>query len=448
MNVIKLLFIFLYLVIGTIQAQMPAPTSCLRLEGIVIDYSNQQPLSDAKLFAKLPTSRKRIGSTSDSGQFLIEAPCEAIAILIERAGYRPQLIPLLQSKPQRVITLIPLVAIERQGNDKTYLQTEQTHYVQQSSEERVNKADSITVQHGAFAVTDAVRNTPLQAQTCFFFTKNGAKKCVSTDLKGHFNFDFDQADIVAVEVSAAGYQTYAGNLVVESLDGRLVEHKIQLQRELTLLSVRADSVTNCELHIKDQTFTLINIPGHSGWFSSFEILPGRYELAITKHKRVVKQFIKLSSGLNYVDIVKSKSDATVHSAFIGASTGASHINESPIQKLNLPKSIPMIYFEQGSYQLRIDSQEVLREVATYLKNNQQFLLQVEGHTDNIGNERLNKSLSEFRAAVTANFLIRLGIDENKLNKAGYGSQFPISPNDTEVNKALNRRVSLKLIATQ
>ncbi len=210
----------------TTLAQESDNTLCLRVKGIVVDYATHRPLSDAKLFAKLPTGRKRISISSKSGDFIAEAPCEATAILIERTGYRSQILSLHQPSvlhdTQAVVILIPLVAIEHQGNDRTYLQTEQTDYIQHSSALKVNKTDSNAVQHSLFMIKDAIRDTPLQAKACFFFTKNGDKKCLNSDSKGLFKLDFTQTDIVAVEVTSSGYQTYAGNLIVEALDGRFL----------------------------------------------------------------------------------------------------------------------------------------------------------------------------------------------------------------------------------
>ncbi|GAB4027366.1 OmpA family protein [Spirosoma koreense] len=429
--------------------QVTDPESCFHLEGKVIDYKTHEPLNKADLFAKLPTGLRKVSVSKYNGQFLASIPCEAKAIIIERTGYRRQILTLHYPDnhlpTRRVTTLIPLVTVDHQDRDKTYLQTEQTEYVQQISDPKSDKNTKL-LQHGIFTITDAVRQTPQQAHVCFYFTKNSEKKCIETDYKGQLKLDFNQADIIAVEVEAAGYQTYKGNLLVEKLDGRTVKHNIGLQRELTIISIQDDKATSCELIGQNKTVSIASVQGRSGWFSSFDVSPGNYELVVKQTKQTIRQTVKLYDGLNYKLFVPLKSDSAITSGNVTRVSVPP--NKRPASRLLLPDSIPVIYFEQGSYQLRSDSQEVLREVAHYLKNNRHYLIEIAGHTDNVGNERLNRSLSEFRANVTAIFLTRQGIDESKVTKLGYGSQYPISPNDTEANKALNRRVSLKLIATQ
>nr|WP_262924058.1 OmpA family protein [Spirosoma liriopis] len=108
----------------------------------------------------------------------------------------------------------------------------------------------------------------------------------------------------------------------------------------------------------------------------------------------------------------------------------------------------MIYFEQSSYQLRPDSQNVLTQVVDYLKTHPTYSLQITGHTDNVGDPQLNQTLSVYRARATANFLTKHGISEDRLTKEGIGSSQPLAPNTTEANRVINRRVSLKLITAQ
>ena len=308
------------------------------------------------------------------------------------------------------------------------------------------QSDSLSVQHGLFFVTDAIQKKPLNATVCFIYTKSGDRKCADTDSSGRIKIDFNQTDIVAVEAAAVGYQRYEGNLIIESLDGRSSNHAIQLQRELTILSVDAEHATRCALFVDNKKYILDKIPGQTRWFSSYKLQPQSYELVVTRPlpQGITRQMVQLKSGLNFISLTPEKS--TINKSPAGNKLIKADLNEPPVTLV--PDSLPMIYFEQSSYKLRTDSQEVLKQVARYMKNNKNYMLQVTGHTDNVGDEKLNKSLSEFRAAVAASFLVRQGIAERQFIKAGLGSQSPIAPNDSETNKALNRRVSLKLIAAQ
>jgi len=75
--------------------------------------------------------------------------------------------------------------------------------------------------------------------------------------------------------------------------------------------------------------------------------------------------------------------------------------------------------------------------------NQQVL--VVGHTDNVGSAGTNLSLSEFRAQSVADFLVAEGISRERMQALGAGEYKPIVPNDTPLNRALNRRVEVYII---
>ena len=69
---------------------------------------------------------------------------------------------------------------------------------------------------------------------------------------------------------------------------------------------------------------------------------------------------------------------------------------------------------------------------------------VEGHTDSIGSESFNQTLSEERAASIVAFLVSNGIDTARLTAVGFGETSPISEDSTKEGMAQNRRVEIKL----
>jgi OOP family OmpA-OmpF porin len=109
-----------------------------------------------------------------------------------------------------------------------------------------------------------------------------------------------------------------------------------------------------------------------------------------------------------------------------------------INELNF--SAKNIYFKTGSYILLPISNKSLDEVAEILRQNSSIKLMIEGHTDNIGKDSSNQSLSKKRANTVVNYLISKGIDSARLKAIGYGAQRPIVENTTSEGRALNRRV--------
>ena len=425
------------------------PESCLHVDGLIIDYATRKPLNDARVSIKLALNRMQISTSTASGAFSADLPCEATEIIVEKAGYRPQYLPLqsvisTSGKPSLPV-VIPLIIADRQADNRAYLQTEQKAYIQQSSGSDSGKASGDAVQHGRFIVTDAIRDTPLRAELCFIPTKTGRRDCLNTTDEGQLTLDFVETDVVAIEVTSAGYQRYEGNLLVESVDGRTVTHPLKLQRELTILTLRADKATRCELLTATKSHALMPIADHPGWFCSYTALPGSYTVVATYAQGISRRAINLSGGLNYAALSEQKMNAGLTAATVSEPIrNAVGVASMPVSM----DSLPMIYFEQSSYTLTTNSQNVLKQVVRYLTSNAGYSIQIAGHTDNVGDERLNKTLSEYRAAVVATFLIRQGVAERQCQKVGLGSQQPIVANDTEENKARNRRVSLKVFPTQ
>jgi outer membrane protein OmpA-like peptidoglycan-associated protein len=70
---------------------------------------------------------------------------------------------------------------------------------------------------------------------------------------------------------------------------------------------------------------------------------------------------------------------------------------------------------------------------------------VSGHTDSDGGEELNQKLSEARAQAVREHLIAQGISADRLVAVGHGASEPVAPNDTEENKARNRRTEITVL---
>ena len=78
-------------------------------------------------------------------------------------------------------------------------------------------------------------------------------------------------------------------------------------------------------------------------------------------------------------------------------------------------------------------------------DNQNIIIEISGHTDNIGIEENNKVLSEKRASAVKNYLLQRGIDKKMIIVKGYGSNKSKSTNKTPEVRTQNRRVEVKII---
>lgn len=117
----------------------------------------------------------------------------------------------------------------------------------------------------------------------------------------------------------------------------------------------------------------------------------------------------------------------------------------PLVPTDLPGSV---FFGQSEYVLLPESLADLDRLVRVLRTNTQLRLDISGHTDNVGDSRLNQTLSEFRAKVVANYLIQRGVAPNRLTVRGFGSAQPAATNATELERVRNRRVVIAVRPTE
>ena len=69
---------------------------------------------------------------------------------------------------------------------------------------------------------------------------------------------------------------------------------------------------------------------------------------------------------------------------------------------------------------------------------------IEGHTDNVGDDKMNQELSDKRAASVKKYFTDKGVEANRTTSAGFGETTPIADNKTATGRAQNRRVEIKM----
>jgi OOP family OmpA-OmpF porin len=104
-----------------------------------------------------------------------------------------------------------------------------------------------------------------------------------------------------------------------------------------------------------------------------------------------------------------------------------------------------IEFDFGLDEIRPATRDVLDRAIKILKEYPTILLEISGHTDNIGDRAANIDLSKRRAEAVRKYLIDGGIDASRLMSRGAGPDESIAPNDTEEGRAKNRRTEFKIV---
>ena len=101
-----------------------------------------------------------------------------------------------------------------------------------------------------------------------------------------------------------------------------------------------------------------------------------------------------------------------------------------------------VLFEFNRAEVKASAQARMAQLADFLKQYPDRRVSIEGHTDNIGSTSYNMELSLRRAEAIKSQLVGLGIASERVSTVGYGKDFPVAANDTDTNRAINRRVEV------
>jgi outer membrane protein OmpA-like peptidoglycan-associated protein/tetratricopeptide (TPR) repeat protein len=104
-----------------------------------------------------------------------------------------------------------------------------------------------------------------------------------------------------------------------------------------------------------------------------------------------------------------------------------------------------VFFDFGKSDPEKESFIELDRIVKMLQENPTLIVEIAGHTDNVGNDEANQDLSEHRAESVVKYLISKGIDPKRLCAKGYGEKFPVASNDTDEGRRANRRTELIII---
>ncbi len=111
----------------------------------------------------------------------------------------------------------------------------------------------------------------------------------------------------------------------------------------------------------------------------------------------------------------------------------------------LEDAMKEVQFDINKATLRPQSFKILDQIVELMKKYPEYYIVINGHTDNTGSEALNQKLSEERARTCYDYLREKGVSAQKMSYRGYGQTKPIYSNETEVGRALNRRVEFRMI---
>ncbi|MFZ9661176.1 MAG: OmpA family protein [Chitinophagaceae bacterium] len=119
----------------------------------------------------------------------------------------------------------------------------------------------------------------------------------------------------------------------------------------------------------------------------------------------------------------------------------------PMQPIDVNANMILknIFFDTGKFDLKKESTAELDNLVDLMNENATMSIQINGHTDNIGKATDNMTLSINRATSVISYLVSKGISSSRLQAKGFGQTQPIADNNTEENRAKNRRTELQVL---
>ncbi|MCK6611221.1 MAG: OmpA family protein, partial [Bacteroidia bacterium] len=178
--------------------------------------------------------------------------------------------------------------------------------------------------------------------------------------------------------------------------------------------------------IKQKNKEVFNGNADASGLSNFYLEPGNYNVSVS-----AKGYIPAEEELSLK----------------GTEKGTSKIIELKQPKIEkgLVFKLKAINFETGSNKMKESSFNILDKMADILKENPSMVIEVAGHTDNVGDDQKNLVLSESRAKTVMDYLLQKGVNAKQMKAVGYGETQPIADNNTEEGRLANRRVMFTVL---
>jgi len=167
----------------------------------------------------------------------------------------------------------------------------------------------------------------------------------------------------------------------------------------------------------------------------------------TKKNKDGKYVLKLKKGKKYKVKVKAPKGYAFFNTKLDMTKEAPKKMDVKLEPLNAKTKLTFnnIQFETNSADMDVNSFSELESLIELMKDNPNIKVEISAHTDDVGSEAYNLRLSEKRAESVVKYLIENKVNKNQLIAKGYGESKPKVANDSDENRAKNRRVELKIL---
>jgi outer membrane protein OmpA-like peptidoglycan-associated protein len=191
--------------------------------------------------------------------------------------------------------------------------------------------------------------------------------------------------------------------------------KKKLKADIEVYELKTNKLTS-KTTSDEQTGEYMNVLNQGGSYGLFVNMPGYFFKSI---------------AFDYSDI----NDSTAKYMDIAM---------EPLLK-NSKEILNNIYFDSNKFELKAESKPELEKLTKLLSLNPKIIIEISGHTDDIGKDAENLQLSKNRAKSVFDYLIAKGIKPERIKAVGYGEAYPTQLNNSPENRAKNRRIEIKII---
>ncbi|MBD3286628.1 OmpA family protein [candidate division WOR-3 bacterium] len=371
----------------------PAPPPVGVVAGSVLDDFTGDPLAARVFFADTSLNIPGIMTDPATGVFQFDTvPTGVVTVVVQADNYREMSIPLVVKENETTTQEFRLIP------KKTY--------------------GSITG-----VVKDAKTGAPVQAKIRL---KGLDIPPITTDANGFYRLDSVPTGIASVEATAPDFLPSISTVQIEinktaNLDLMLKTTKIEGEFLGQIKDRKTEEPIGGKIIFPESDIPPVVADPATGVFKA--TLPaGTYAIIVTS-----EGYIQQPSPL-----VIKEDDYTE--------------KEFNLVKKGMTFTLHNIHFDFNKSTIKPESYPVLDEAAKILKENPSIRVEIQGHTDSVGSDEYNQTLSEARAASVVNyFVMKHQIDTRRLVAKGYGESKPIASNASEAGRELNRRVEFVIL---
>lgn len=206
--------------------------------------------------------------------------------------------------------------------------------------------------------------------------------------------------------------------------------KLEATETQALVTVLA--VNNKQKPLEGETVTFIAIKGKKS-YRGITKADGKFQVLVLEGDKYTVQYKAFSGNENYNTMDVPSTEGLMEFEYT--------LTIEPPKVYTLDN----VFFDSGKSTLKPESSKELNELTEYMQLKKTMVVEIAGHTDNVGNKEVNQKLSEDRANAVRNYLIKKGIVAERIVAKGYGDTQPTGDNTTDAGKQKNRRTEIRTI---